>query len=198
MNLALFDFDDTITTSEVFRPFLWAAIRPHRIIAGKFLLLPIVIGHKSGILPGSFVRRSIIKLGFWGTPLKTLELIGEDFAKQFLPGVLRQQAMERINWHRAQGDKIVVVSGSLDVYLSHWCREQDIELICSSLEHRGGVLTGRYSGAQCFGPEKARKIKEKYNLGSYPIIYAYGDSKDDVEMLGLAHRKCYQWEETFS
>lgn len=195
MNLALFDFDDTITTREVFRPFLAQVIAPRRIALGRIVLAPLVVAYKLGWVSGARVRAAIIKLGFSGLALSDFQRAGKDFAEQVLSGVLRQEAMARIGWHRAQGDKIVVVSGSLDVYLRHWCEQHRIDLLCSSLEHRDGVLTGRYEGAQCFGPEKARRVRQHYDLSAYPLIYAYGDSADDLDMIGLAHKQYYRWRE---
>ena len=56
-----------------------------------------------------------------------------------------------------------------------------------------GRLTGRYRGADCSGAEKARRIKERYDLTRYPIVYAYGDTEEDREMLALAHERYYRW-----
>ena len=38
----------------------------------------------------------------------------------------------------------------------------------------------------CFGPEKVRRVKEKYELENYEKIYAYGDSRGDKELLEFA------------
>jgi len=195
MNLALFDFDDTITTREVFRPFLAVAVAPHRIAIARVVLAPVGLGYRLGLISGAFVRACIIRFGFTGVALADLQATGRDFADATLPSVMRPEALARLDWHRAQGDRIVVVSGSLDLYLAHWCEERGIELICSSLEHRNGRLTGRYEGEQCFGLEKARRVRAAYDLAAFPVIYAYGDSKDDLDMIGLAHKKFYQWKE---
>ena len=41
--------------------------------------------------------------------------------------------------------------------------------------------------------EMARRIREKYNLRDYPVIYAYGDTTEDQEMLNIANRKYFRW-----
>ena len=41
MNLALFDFDGTITTSDTFSPFVRYAVTPGRMLAGALLLGPL-------------------------------------------------------------------------------------------------------------------------------------------------------------
>jgi len=195
MNLALFDFDGTITTREMMPDFMVAAVPPLRLALGRVLLAPWVIGYKLGLVSGTAVRRVIVRFGFSGVTEAALSQVGQRFAAEVLPGVLRPQAMERIAWHKAQGDTVVVVSGALDVYLAHWCRTHDLALLCSALETREGKLTGRYDGAQCVRAEKARRVAEHYDLSRYPLVYAYGDTPEDEDLLALAHRRYYRWRE---
>lgn len=195
MNLALFDFDGTITTGEMFRPFLSVAVEPRRLALGKVVLAPLLVAYKLGIVPGGVARAVVMRFCFSGVPVLTFEAACRRFAEQVLPAALRPEAMDRIDWHRSQGDRIVVVSGGLDNYLGRWCRSHQLDLVCSALEHQDAVLTGRYLGAECVGPEKTRRVRERYDLAAYPVIYAYGDAKDDLDMLDLAHKKYYRWQE---
>lgn len=121
--------------------------------------------------------------------------VGRRYAAERLPGGIRTQAMERMQWHRSQGDAVVIVSASLDAYLSPWCERIGVDLICTELEQRDDRLTGGYRHGDCSGPAKARRIVERYDLSCYPIIYAYGDTSEDREMLELAHRRFYRWRE---
>ena len=195
MNLALFDFDGTITTREMFRPFIEFAVSPRRRTFGGALLAPMVAGYKLGWVSPNRMRRSAVRFGFRGVPEAYALAQGELFAREVLPGVLRPQALERIQWHKEQGDRVVVVSGALDVYMSHWCRTHELELVCSRLESRDGRLTGRYRGEQCVNAEKARRVRDAYDLAAYPVIYAYGDTPEDRDLLGMAHRRYFQWQE---
>ncbi len=195
MNLALFDFDGTITTRETFPDFIRFAVGPRRFAFGKAVLAPLILGYKLGFVSGSLIRAAIVRCGFSGMALASLESRGLAFAQQVLPDVVRPEALERIAWHKSQGDTVVVVSGALDSYLAHWCGSQQLELICSSLEHRDGTLSGRYLGAQCVLGEKSRRVKEKYDLSRYGIVYAYGDTSEDLHLLAIADRQYYRWQE---
>lgn len=195
MNLALFDFDGTITTRETLPDFMHAAVAPIRLAAGKVVLAPLIAGYRTGIVPGTIVRSSIVQFGFRGVAEEDIQRAGEQFARDVLPGVLRPMAMDRIRWHQKQGDTVVVVSGGFDFYLSHWCRQHGLELICSALDSNAGVLTGRYRGRQCVGREKPRRILEKYDLGDFQAVYGYGDTREDLDMLGIASRKSFRWQE---
>jgi HAD superfamily hydrolase (TIGR01490 family) len=195
MTLALFDFDGTITTHETMPDFVRRSVSRRRLLLGQILLAPLVIGYKLGLVSGVLVRRAIVRFGYSGVPLATLEASGKDFARTYLPGALRQEAMQRIYWHKSQGHKVVVVSGGLDVYLVPWCKEHGLDLICSSLRHHQGVLTGHYHGLQCVLAEKARRVRDQYSLDSHSVIYAYGDTPEDQDLLGLASKRYYQWQE---
>lgn len=194
MNLALFDFDGTITTREMFPDFMRFAVAPRRLAVGKVLLAPWIAGYRMGAVSGNRVRSRIVHFGFRGVPEASVREAGHAFARDVLPGVTRPVALDRIRWHQTQGDRVVVVSGSLDVYLSHWCEQQGLELICSRLQSDGGRMTGRYLGAQCVGEEKARRVRESCDLDSFAAVYAYGDTREDLEMLDLADRKYFRWQ----
>jgi phosphatidylglycerophosphatase C len=193
MNLALFDFDGTITFGDSFMPFVYLAARP-RVALGSVLLSPLTIGYKLGLVPATRMRAAVAYVGFRGRLLHELRELGAAYGKR-LPRTVRPEALAKIRWHQAQGDTVVVVSASLDLYLSAWCIEHGVELICTELESKGGLLTGRYLGSDCAGPEKARRVLERYDLSRYPVIYAYGDTPEDEELLSLASRRYFRWQE---
>ncbi len=194
MDLALFDFDGTITDRETMPDFIRVAVRPGRLLLGKALLLPLILGYKFKLVPGVIVRAAICLFGFWRIPVEELESHGQHFAREFLPTTLRPEAMARIAWHKARGDTVVVVSGGLDVYLRPWCREHGLQLLCSILEERGNKLTGRYRGRQCVRKEKARLVQEQFPPTRFARVFAYGDTSEDQEMLALAHEPYYRWQ----
>ena len=194
-DLALFDFDGTITTRETMAAFMYRAVPASRQGWGRLLLAPWVVGYKCGIVSGVAVRRAVVRAGLAGVPLELVQTHGAAFAADTLPTLLRPEMMARIRWHQAQGDTVAVVSGGLDAYLSPWCHAHDLALVCSSLEHRDGRLTGRYHGAQCVGEEKARRVRERYDLAAFERVYAYGDTREDLPLLGLAHHRFYRGQE---
>ena len=195
MALVLFDFDGTITTHETMPEFLRRSISRQRLVLGWILLAPVVLGYKVGLVPGHLVRRVIVRFAYTGMPASELAVRGQDFSENRLPHVLRPEAMERIAWHRAQGHQVVVVSGGLDVYLRPWCEAQDLDLVCSRLQVRNGRLTGRYEGRQCVLAEKARQVRNSYDVDAFSEIYAYGDTAEDRDLLAMASRRFYRWRE---
>lgn len=195
VNLALFDFDGTITSKDTFTPFIFHAVEPARMAVGKVVLSPLIVAYKLGVLSASRMRRSIVRFGFRGRLDTDVRKAGLEYSRSRLGRVVRAKALERIRWHQEQGDKVVVVSASLDVYLADWCQQLGVELICTELEQNQGVLTGRYRDGDCSGQEKARRVRQRYDLREFGTIYAYGDTSEDEAMLGLATQRFYRWSE---
>ena len=121
MNLALFDFDGTIPSTNTWTPFLKYAVRPSRMVVGRLLFLPVIVGHRLGVVPAGRVRQIANCVAFWGERSVALRQCGMKYATDVLPRTLRQAALDRIEWHRSRGDDVVVVAASLDVYLGPWC-----------------------------------------------------------------------------
>lgn len=79
MNLALFDFDGTITHTDAFTKFIFFAADKQRIKRGKLLLLPEVIAYKTRVIGGKRIRHKIFNFAFKNTieneiKIKALEL----------------------------------------------------------------------------------------------------------------------------
>ena len=190
--LALFDFDGTITTREMLPDFVHYAVPKWRLRFGKALLMPMVVAYRLGFVSGTAIRAAIARVGFGGMPEANYEAKAAAFARDVLPGVLRPEMMARVAEHKSRGDTVVIVSGAYDVYLKHWCAQHGLDLIASTLEIRDGHLTGRYAGAQNVNTEKARRVRERYDLARYAEVHAHGDTPEDEHLLALAHRKFYR------
>ena len=199
MDLALFDFDGTITVTDPFSgtdsfsDFVRFAVRPARMIVGWALLGPVVLGYRLGWISASKARRAVVRIVFRGDSAPRVHQLGVKYATEVLPLTVRPLALDRIRWHQLQGHDVVVVSAALDVYLRPWCEALGVQCVCTELEERDGLLTGSYRGGDCTGEEKVRRTVERFPPERYSLIYAYGDTAEDREMLDLAHRKCYRW-----
>jgi len=77
----------------------------------------------------------------------------------------------------------------MENWLKKWCKKYNIDLIVTCLEIKNGKLTGKFSAKYCHGIEKVNRIKQCYNLSEYSIIFAYGDSSGDKEMLSIADKR---------
>ncbi|VXB13699.1 HAD-IB family hydrolase [Luteimonas sp. 9C] len=190
--LALFDFDGTLTTRETLPDFLRFATPPRRLHLGTLLFVLPVLAYRLKLLPVSVLRALLVRYAFGGLPRTAVEEAGRRFAATVLPSLVRPEMQARLDAHRARGDTVVVVSGGFDVYLAPWCASQGVELLCSSLEHAGDRMTGRYAGPQCVAAEKVRRVRQRYDVARYREIHAHGDTHEDLALLALADQAIYR------
>lgn len=191
-DLALFDFDGTLTDAESYWPFLRMLVPPERLRSGRCRVAPWVVGYRLGLVSGVRVRTRIADAGLRGLHAAGYRDAALRFAREWIPARLRPDAIARLRWHRDRGDAVAVVSGGFDVYLEPWCVAEGLTVLCSALQVDGGHLTGRYAGPQCVGAEKVRRVRERFDLSAFGRIHAYGDTREDRELLSLAHERWYR------
>jgi len=157
-----------------------------KFVIGLFILSPILIMYKFRLVSNQFMKSSIIRFYYKDLSLDQAEKLSKNFNSEILAKIIRKKALDRIEWHKKNNDKIVVVTASPDLWLNDWCKKNDLDLVSTRLEVKSGKFTGNLIGMNCFGPEKVRRVKEKYELENYEKIYAYGDSRGDKELLEFA------------
>ena len=102
------------------------------------------------------------------------------------------KALAEVQRHIAEGTTVVVISASAENWVRPWCAINGLNCLATQLEVKDGKLTGKISGANCYGVEKERRIKECYTLTNYDEVIAYGDSSGDLQMLALANQQHYK------
>ena len=192
MNLALFDFDGTITTRDSLPDFIQFAVGKPAYYFGLVVLSPVLIAYLGGLVSNQVAKQKLLAWFFKGWQLNRFQSLAEQYSRQRIDEILRPEAMEKLRWHQQRGDRVIVVSASIENWLADWCENQHLELLATSLATLDGKLTGEFATANCHGIEKSRRICELLNLDDYKIIYAYGDSNGDTAMLGLAHEAFYR------
>lgn len=195
LNIALFDFDGTITNADMYTKFLHFSGTKRRAILAKIVLPPFFILYKAGVIPAPKMRAIASFVAFSGRKIDEVVATGEKYAADVVPNFLREVALNKLNWHKNNGDKIVIVSASLDVYLKPWCAQNGFDLVCSELEVIRGKFSGRYVNGDCSCANKPKLIRSKFELEQYGQIYAYGDTKEDLAMLSLADEAYLNWEQ---
>ena len=192
MNLALFDFDGTISTRDSFVQFLQQAVGQVRFAVCMTMLLPRVTAYKLELYPNYRLKEDVLIRLFSDWPLERLQRHVREYDRNVLPGIIRAGAMERIAWHKKKGDAVVIVSASLEVIVQPWCQRNDLALLATQLEVIDNRVTGRLKGRNCWGREKVHRVRSRYDLDEVDDIYAYGDSKGDRAMLEMASHSFYR------
>ena len=98
---------------------------------------------------------------------------------------------DRLEWHRARGHRLALVSASLEVYLAPVAEQLAFDgVLATSLEvDDAGRLTGHLEGANVRRQEKAARLGEWLATeldGAGYELWAYGNSAGDRELLAMA------------
>ena len=190
--IVFFDFDGTITTDDSLLKFIRFVVGDRRFLLGLVVLSPMLVLQKFKLIPNYKAKQYMLSWFFKGMSKEAFLKVANEYSLVHIDKILRPKAIEKINWHKNQGHKVVVVSASIEFWLRPWCEKNGLELIATKLEIKDDIVTGKLLSKNCYGVEKVNRIKEIYNLKDFEYIYSYGDSSGDKQMLELAHEKFYK------
>lgn len=171
MNLALFDFDSTITKEDSLLRSIRFVVGDVRFVFGVVVLSPILLAHKFKLVPGYKAKQKMVSWYFKGMGQEKFLEIAKEYSLTQIDKIVRKEAMQKIAWHKAKGHKVIVVSASMDCWMRPWCEKNGLELIATKLEFKDGIFTGKFATKNCKGAEKVNRMKEEYNLAEFDKIY---------------------------
>lgn len=190
--LILFDFDGTLTTHDTMIEFIKFVRGSKRLYLGYLWLSPVLFGMKAGLVKNDRAKVKLLKHHFGGMSRQELKEHADEFARIIIPGLLRPKGIEALEEYRSAGDRVLMVSASLDLWLNSWTKSAGIELLCTQGAWEGDRFTGGLAGPNCHGEEKVRRIREHVRVEDYSEVIAYGDSSGDDAMLALADKSFFK------
>lgn len=189
--LAVFDFDGTLTTGDSLGAFLhrhlgtlgwsWALMRQS----------PTLLAYVLRLIPNHQAKAALLQHSLQGAAQATLAADAQRLVQTWLPRHLNAWALDELQGHQQAGHTCVLLSASLDIYLSAVAQALEIpHLICTGMEIHQGVCTGRMSTPNCHGEEKWRRLQDWFMQQGRPResweMHAYGDTRGDVPVLRQA------------
>ena len=191
-NLALFDFDGTITNSDSFLLFVRKTVGLWRFYTGMAMMMPQISMFLFKLYPNHYLKEDVLIHFFYNWSLDSFRKAADDFCQKTISTILRQKAWACLRRHQGQGDQVVIVSATPELILAPWCEKYGLDLLATRLQVIDGRLTGRIEGENYRGQVKVTQILNRYRLGDYREIYAYGDTEGDRPMLNLATHASYR------
>jgi putative phosphoserine phosphatase/1-acylglycerol-3-phosphate O-acyltransferase len=116
----------------------------------------------------------------------TLADLGERLFVQKIAGTIRREARELVRAHQRMGHTVAVSSAATEYQIRPVARDLGIEhLVCTRLEARDGVLTGRTRGRMLWGPGKARGVRAFARAHGVDLVrsHGYGNGVEDIDFL---------------
>lgn len=186
--LVLFDFDGTLTKSDTFPQFIFFSQGYLKGILGFIIYSPFVFLFLVKLMDGSKLKEKLVSYYFKGEREDVLKLMGSEFIQELKKrDGLNESLIQKLNAYKAERSTVGIVSASLDIWLSSFCHQNDVDCLCTEVEYVNGICSGKLKTPNCNRQEKANRIKQKYDLSNYSKIIAYGNSSGDQAMFDLAN-----------
>ena len=192
--IAVFDFDGTITRKDTLLEFIKFSKGRWSFYCGILFLSPLLFAMKMKLLPNWKVKQRLFSLFYQGVSIEIFDTWGAKFST-IIEQMLYPKAIETLKSHQKNGDKIVIVSASIQNWITPWANKMGIEaVLATEIEvNKKGLLTGMFLTKNCYGQEKVNRLLALFpNRNDYKLV-AYGDSRGDKEMIEFADEGFYNF-----
>lgn len=189
--VAAFDVDGTLTTRDCVVPFLGRFGRRSSVLVRALAHAPrslVALARRDR--DGLRAAATAVVLG--GIAVDDLEREAEAFAATVVGERLRPDTTARLAWHRDRGHRVVLVSASYEVYVTHLARALGAEAVLATRLEIGADrrCTGLLVGRNCRADEKVARLASWLRDAGLArdeiVLWAYGDSAGDRELLAYA------------
>lgn len=190
--IAAFDFDGTITTKDTLFDFVKFCVGNPRFFIGIIIISPILILFKLKLIKNSLAKQLMFAFYFKSMPIEKFNNFGLAYVKR-INEIINPEAMDKIKWHQQQGHEVVIVSASIENWITPWANTQGIKTVLSTkIDSTDGKLSGKFASINCHGQEKVNRLLQYLDNNISMELYAYGDSNGDKELLALANHPFYR------
>ena len=185
--IAVFDLDGTLTTKDTLLEFIKFACGVPRFYWGFLLFCPILILMKLHLFPNWKAKQMIFSHFFKGWEYNDFKAKGQLFANE-IEKMENRKMLEKLNDHLNHSDVVYVISASIFEWVQPWCEKIGVSrVLATQIEvDANGIISGRFATKNCYGKEKVRRLLEVEPERRSYILYAYGDSRGDKEMIAFS------------
>lgn len=193
-NLAIFDFDGTISKKDSTNFFLKNSFGRIYFFYGYYVrFIHLYILSKIGLY--NFIKLKEKRISFFlkNIPSKKFNQFVRKFNNHFFKSHLKLTALNRLDWHKKRNHRIVILSATLQPLLSEWSLANHYTLIANNLSFQNDTLTGSFERPDCSYDEKVVRLKEVIDLDNFEYIYGYGDTPSDLCFLNVVDESYFEY-----
>jgi HAD superfamily hydrolase (TIGR01490 family) len=190
--IAIFDFDGTITRKDTLLEFIKFTKGRWLFYVSFMIFSPLLVAMKLKLLPNWQVKQWLFTFLYKGVSIEKFDKWGVEFSAM-IDKVLRSKAMEVLKLHQEEGNKVIIISASVENWIAPWANNKGIDtILATKIETNNGLLTGRFLSENCYGQEKVNRFLEIFPDRSDYYLVAYGDSRGDKELMEFADKGFYK------
>jgi HAD superfamily hydrolase (TIGR01490 family) len=183
VKLALFDFDGTLCRVNSWQVLLRKLVARPSVEAAR---LTVAIAARQARLIRSERLKDITLARFRGWTRAELDRYGQQFYSAWLQPALLPAALTELDRCRADGFRVVVISGAFDFLLAPFCAAHSIaDWESTRIAFAADRCLGRLAGPEMRGDEKVGFLRRHF--ANEPVDWAasvaYSDELSDLPML---------------
>lgn len=129
--------------------------------------------------------------GWAGRAVEDMEALGTQLFQQRIAGDVFHETWRLVKEHQRRGHTIAIATSATRFQVAPLANELGVDhVLCTELEARAGVLTGRVAGRTLWGPGKSAAVRAfaKTHDLDLSACYAYANGDEDVPFLeGVGH-----------
>ncbi|MBL0086610.1 MAG: HAD-IB family hydrolase [Ideonella sp.] len=190
---AFFDFDGTLIDGYSVGEFYKHRLRQREVGWGEAALL-LLQGLQGVATRERFT--AFVKQGFKaykGQTVEQMQALGEQLFSKAIANRLFPEAWRLVQAHQRMGHTLVVASSATRFQIEPMARELGIpHVLCTAVEVRRGVLTGRIAGEVAWGEGKAAAVRALAARRRIDLTrsHAYANGDEDLAFLQTAGLPC--------
>jgi len=182
--LAVFDLDGTLTRRDSLVPYLRGWLRRHPQRRAGWRAMVAVLRFLCAGRDRGRLKSDLLEAWMAGAGRAEIDAWSDEFVAGLGDADLCPGALAAIARHRAAGDRLVLLSASVDLYVPRIARRFGFdEAICTGVAWRDEKLDGALTTANRRGEEKRRCIGELRARHPACRIAAYANSASDIAHL---------------
>jgi len=183
--VAVFDLDGTLTRHDTLLYFLLTCLRRNPAAWLRLWRLPFtLVRFALGLSDRGQLKASLIRQVLGAATPAEIEQWTEGFCTEQLRGLLLPRALAAVDRHRQAGDRLVLMSASVDLYVPRIAALLGFdEALCTGVGWTAGHVDGTLNTANRRGPEKSRCLQGLRARFPAAVFAAYGNAESDIEHL---------------
>jgi phosphatidylglycerophosphatase C len=198
VHVAAFDFDGTLTRHDTLIPFLWCSLGPLKFLGCIVRSMPWLVAYALKLMSNHKAKARLLEVSLKGWTTAKAYQHADHFVQHELPHMWHAEGMRELTQHQRAGHTTLLVTASPSIYMQQVAKRLGVDgLLCTELQTTPeGVYSGHMLGPNCHGPEKVRRLQawlaQHTTLEQDVVLHAYGDTRGDWPMLGMAQRAWYR------
>lgn len=185
---AFFDYDGTLIAGYSILAFIGERIRRKEIGPADLARTAATL---AGALAGTVSQREVIQLGMseWrGKRVDSMEALGQELFSRDLEASVFPEMRQLVAAHLKKGHTVVIASSGSRFQLEPAAKSLGVkDILCTELEARDGLLTGKSQGSTLWGPRKAEAVR--YFAAKHGVdldqSFFYADGDEDEALMHL-------------